>query len=617
MLSAIREKMPFESRKEVYSRDSDNADLRKSLEKDFHRAVAQTKNIAHRFKGANAERTAQNVHKFLRENFVYLKDSPEVQTLKLPSVFIRHQFGDCKSYSLFASAILANLGYPVAFRYASYSSTPIPSHVYVVIPGDTEIIIDGTSPVFNDEKTPTYSITKNLTDMKVVSLSDEVLANDAAISFREKLQGMTPQARRKLMNSFSPANQQKILRSLRSINKIEQLNEIRKTSSQGKRTAISLINNSNQWQTWGEVQFRWNNPYSVGSWATGNDYFLNQHIAEENLAGNRSVNNQVLAGKFGRRFLSIFNKINPVIAIGRGAFMAIVALNLFKLGVKMQKIIDGGKSDRLKEVWGKMGGKWDRLTKAIAKGSDTWRDEQAEIAIKLNEERNKKLKEEAEKRNAKLVAEAEKIREEKRQEAANSLGIPVANVTDSLLQQYLTAKKKEKMKAVGLGEVVTGATAAAATTVLASMAPVIKKVLGELGDSDDNSILDKGLDALKTVFDKTEIRDKAVGWFEDKLTNDGKKDDDTSEITQEEAEEIEDDLENNFEPYSVQVSESDTQKKRDKLSGKLNPESPNYDPELVKKYAEEKAQTESNYGGLAVVGGLAALLFFGMRKSKS
>lgn len=150
--------------------EASNSDIISVMDANFPKAVEQTKTFAKRFHSSTVSRTAYNVWKFLRNHITYKKDSEAGQLVRLPSRFIADGTGDCKSYSLTAASILANLGLPVAFRYASYSGSTIPSHVYVVTKDENgkTIIVDGVWNSFNSEKRPTYKFDKI---MKVYTLS--------------------------------------------------------------------------------------------------------------------------------------------------------------------------------------------------------------------------------------------------------------------------------------------------------------------------------------------------------------------------------------------------------------------------------------------------------------
>jgi hypothetical protein len=69
--------------------------------------------------------------------------------------------GDCKSYALFTSAILSNLGIPHALCYTSYDEKdPTPTHIYVITKNGC--IVDAVYGKFNSEKKPTFKKLKNM-----------------------------------------------------------------------------------------------------------------------------------------------------------------------------------------------------------------------------------------------------------------------------------------------------------------------------------------------------------------------------------------------------------------------------------------------------------------------
>jgi len=128
------------------------SDIIKAIENNFNAAVLQSVKIASSFKRDTQTKTAAAIWSFLRKNIQYIKDTSE-QNIKMPNRFLSDKNGDCKSFTLFAGSILKNLGLPVVFRYASYSGSSIPTHVYAVTNDEkgNEIIIDGVYDRFNAE----------------------------------------------------------------------------------------------------------------------------------------------------------------------------------------------------------------------------------------------------------------------------------------------------------------------------------------------------------------------------------------------------------------------------------------------------------------------------------
>jgi hypothetical protein len=99
-------------------------------------------------KSNNKKTTIQNIWNFLYQHFQYNADGWE-QNLRSPfcSWDQRKQGIDCKSYSIFASTLLLNLGIEHSLRRVTQPSSPNKwSHVYIIIPvNNTNLIIDGTT----------------------------------------------------------------------------------------------------------------------------------------------------------------------------------------------------------------------------------------------------------------------------------------------------------------------------------------------------------------------------------------------------------------------------------------------------------------------------------------
>ena len=149
----------FEGIDAVYKSKADNKDIRDLLVKLVPKAKAQMVSFSQQFKGKNPQDTCKKIFDYIKSNFTYVADGGE-QIIKLPSALLRKKVGDCKSYSLFTSSILENLKIPYKFVYASYSSNPIPQHVYVVT--ENGCIIDVVYGIFNQEKKPTYKYTQDM-----------------------------------------------------------------------------------------------------------------------------------------------------------------------------------------------------------------------------------------------------------------------------------------------------------------------------------------------------------------------------------------------------------------------------------------------------------------------
>lgn len=153
----------------VYKSKADNKDIRDLLEKLVPEATKQMKDFAIKFRGRTETETCQNIFNYIKNNFVYVADQDE-QIIKLPSALLRKKVGDCKSYSLFTASILANLGIPYHFVYASYNDNPIPHHVYVETENGCKI--DVVYGKFNQEKQAKYKYKKNMNVRYMAGLGD-------------------------------------------------------------------------------------------------------------------------------------------------------------------------------------------------------------------------------------------------------------------------------------------------------------------------------------------------------------------------------------------------------------------------------------------------------------
>lgn len=148
--------------------DGDNAQLRGVIFDATPTAIAQTKQLAQKFKGKTDLETCKNIYNFLKYKIRYKEDGFH-QKVKLPSALLREKVGDCKSYSVFTYAILTNLGIPCKYVLTSYNNDPTPSHIYVCT--DSGIIIDAVWNKFNSEKKPNYKFYKKVDDMRISTIS--------------------------------------------------------------------------------------------------------------------------------------------------------------------------------------------------------------------------------------------------------------------------------------------------------------------------------------------------------------------------------------------------------------------------------------------------------------
>jgi len=108
--------------------------------------LSETKQLANQLVGQTVEQSVNNVKEFLYWHVQYLQDGLEQQLHSPAHTWSVKSTGvDCKSYSLFASSLLTNMGIANSLRQIKQLTynPEFWSHVYVVVPG-TELVVDGT-----------------------------------------------------------------------------------------------------------------------------------------------------------------------------------------------------------------------------------------------------------------------------------------------------------------------------------------------------------------------------------------------------------------------------------------------------------------------------------------
>ncbi len=127
------------------------------------KAARYTKNFAPTLKGATVYQSCRNIWQFLKSEIQYDLDPEGKQLVKSPGRLwdmnkrglLKYHGGDCKSFSVFIASCLRNLNIPYGYRFVSYNSSTIPTHVYVFVPlkNDKEIIVDAVwDGGFNTQK---------------------------------------------------------------------------------------------------------------------------------------------------------------------------------------------------------------------------------------------------------------------------------------------------------------------------------------------------------------------------------------------------------------------------------------------------------------------------------
>lgn len=326
-LSTIMQGLQADYKRKVEYVNGYNNDIQRVLEKNFiaARRSVEKNDFYKQFRGRNLKETAQNVWNYLKANVKYKEDGTEEQKIKMPPRLLADREGDCKSYSLFACAVLSHYA-PVKFRYTSYREDPTPTHVYCIF--DNKYIVDAVWHSFNEEKPYTYKYDKKMKISTLSGLRNKVQINPetyALISFYDKERRKYPKGTK-------------------------------------NRALLDLYYSSyakygiDQAKKKGEVDL---------TVATGVDNLYNKYV----LSANKKVPVGIGATKPGwatnkDRAIHIATIANPVMVASRAAFLALSELNAFGIIDKLFEV-EKSKPLSISRWWYHNGGDPDKLWKHL------------------------------------------------------------------------------------------------------------------------------------------------------------------------------------------------------------------------------------------------------------
>lgn len=139
----------------VLSHTSNPRDTVEHMEEIVRQTLDDTKKISKILIGSSTVQTCKKIWNFCYHHIQYKLDDQNAEQLRRPARTWRDRATgvDCDCYSIFVSSILLNLGIPHYYRVADYGNGY--QHVYVVVvSGQNEIIIDPVLDQFNQEKKP-------------------------------------------------------------------------------------------------------------------------------------------------------------------------------------------------------------------------------------------------------------------------------------------------------------------------------------------------------------------------------------------------------------------------------------------------------------------------------
>lgn len=137
-------------------------DIIRQMERAHYDNSNFAKKIAKQYKGDTIKETCQNIFNWIKDNIQYKIEPAHLQTTKSLQRLVSDGYGDCKHYSGFFAAILTALNIKHHYRFASYTRSKTPTHVYVVAYDEKNrpIICDAVLERFNTEKNYNNKIDK-------------------------------------------------------------------------------------------------------------------------------------------------------------------------------------------------------------------------------------------------------------------------------------------------------------------------------------------------------------------------------------------------------------------------------------------------------------------------
>jgi hypothetical protein len=113
----------------------------------------------------------------IQKDIKYKADGFDLQKIQLPGRLYTTKIGDCKSLSLLFLALATKAGFTGGFRFVSFRSNKIPTHVYnFILINGKKVIFDLCTPYLKESKKYTYN-----KDMRVQYLSGvPVMVQDSA-----------------------------------------------------------------------------------------------------------------------------------------------------------------------------------------------------------------------------------------------------------------------------------------------------------------------------------------------------------------------------------------------------------------------------------------------------
>lgn len=157
---------------QVFIKDGNTSDIMNvilNVIKNYN-ISAETKEFSKGFKATYKD--MERLYWFVKDNVEYREDPTGFQWIRTPARtwHDRNEGLDCKSFTVFMVSVFQNLGLPYIVRFASYSKSPTPTHVYPLVKiGNRWVIMDAVWDKFDSEKSFTHKKDFKMSEIAVLS----------------------------------------------------------------------------------------------------------------------------------------------------------------------------------------------------------------------------------------------------------------------------------------------------------------------------------------------------------------------------------------------------------------------------------------------------------------
>ena len=115
--------------------DGDLTDTIEVIKKAYNKSIPQMQELSRKLKGNSLKESAQNVYDFIYKNIRYKRDTEGMEEVRTAArSWADRELGvDCEDMSIFAAALLVNMGYAPVFNIIAQNDSPFYSHIFVSV----------------------------------------------------------------------------------------------------------------------------------------------------------------------------------------------------------------------------------------------------------------------------------------------------------------------------------------------------------------------------------------------------------------------------------------------------------------------------------------------------